>query len=177
MNTLSNLFDLCIFNSKSGYFALVYDHKIIKNWENESAEELVFLTTSKYQSIGIIDKEVFYSFGENYKTRNKMFVAINYITCKAEYKERFEELFATRAKAIDRMPGFRYLHVLKQNKGDGDYLIVSHWDAEENFAKWTTSPEFIKGHQRGFQDLKEAKTMGEEPPMKSDFKTYTLIAE
>lgn len=106
-----------------------------------------------------------------------MFVAINYISCKEEYKERFEELFGTRAKAIDRMPGFRYMHVLKPNKDDCTYLIVSHWDAEEHFAKWTTSPEFIEGHQRGFLDIKEAKARGEEPPMTSDFKTYTVIAE
>lgn len=106
-----------------------------------------------------------------------MFVAINYITCKEEYKERFEELFGSRAKAIDRMPGFKNMHVLKPTKGNGDYLIVSQWDAEENFAKWTTSPEFIEGHQRGFQDIKDAKARGEEPPMTSDFRTYTVIAE
>ena len=37
---------------------------------------------------------------------NKKFVAINYIACEQHYRERFEELFATRAHAIDRMPGF-----------------------------------------------------------------------
>ena len=37
---------------------------------------------------------------------SKPFVAINYIDCNADYKERFEELFGSRAKAIDTMPGF-----------------------------------------------------------------------
>ena len=106
-----------------------------------------------------------------------MFVAINYITCKEEYKERFEELFKSRAKAIDKMPGFRTMHVLKPNDGQGDYLIVSHWDAEENFANWTNSPEFIEGHRRGFKDIREAKENGIEPPMKSNFKTYSVIAD
>jgi heme-degrading monooxygenase HmoA len=36
----------------------------------------------------------------------KKFVAINYITCESDYRQRFEELFASRAHAIDRMPGF-----------------------------------------------------------------------
>jgi heme oxygenase (mycobilin-producing) len=40
-----------------------------------------------------------------------MFVAINYISCKEDYKKRFEELFDSRAEAIDRMPGFRNMHV------------------------------------------------------------------
>jgi heme oxygenase (mycobilin-producing) len=42
-----------------------------------------------------------------------MFVAINYITCTEQYRERFETLFGTRAKAIDRMPGFRHMEVLR----------------------------------------------------------------
>lgn len=106
-----------------------------------------------------------------------MFVAINYISCKQDYTERFETLFATRAKAIDRMPGFKNMHVLKPNDGIGDYLIVSHWDNEECFQKWTNSSEFIEGHRRGFADVAKARQEGQEPPMKSTFKTYKVIAE
>lgn len=105
-----------------------------------------------------------------------MFVAINYISCKEDYKPRFEELFSTRAKAIDKMPGFRNMHVLRP-KDDGDYLIVSHWDTEEEFQAWTKSEAFIEGHKRGFEDLKKAKERGEESPMTSDFKTYEVIAD
>ena len=38
--------------------------------------------------------------------KEKNFVAVNYIDCKPFYKERFEELFGSRAKQIDTMPGF-----------------------------------------------------------------------
>ena len=106
-----------------------------------------------------------------------MFVAINYISCQDSYKERFEELFSTRAHAIDRMPGFKYMHVLKPTNNNGDYLIVSHWENEENFKNWTRSMEFIEGHKRGFKDVEEAKKAGIEPPLKSTFKTYKVIAE
>lgn len=34
------------------------------------------------------------------------FVAINYIDCEPDYVNRFEELFGSRAQAIDKMPGF-----------------------------------------------------------------------
>ena len=104
-----------------------------------------------------------------------MFVAINYITCKENYRERFEALFATRARAIDSMPGFRHMQVLKPDDASGDYLVISHWDSEKHFRKWNNSPTFLEGHRRGFTDISEARKKGQEPPMKSVFKTYTLL--
>lgn len=104
------------------------------------------------------------------------FVAINFIRCEEHYVARFEELFSTRAKAIDRMPGFVNMEVLKPKKDGEPYLIVSHWKDEADFKKWTNSPEFLEGHKRGFEDLRLAKERGEEPPMTSSFVTYEVIA-
>ncbi len=104
------------------------------------------------------------------------FVAINYITCTPEYRERFEYLFRTRARAIDRMPGFRGMYVLRPQREGDPYLVVSHWDSEEHFRAWVQSPEFLEGHRRGFEDIREAKARGEQPPMTSDFRTYEVIA-
>ncbi len=104
------------------------------------------------------------------------FVAINYITCKPEYRERFEHLFQTRARAIDRMPGFRGMYVLRPQREGDPYLVVSHWESEAHFKAWLQSPEFLEGHKRGFEDMRSAKERGEEPPMKSDFRTYEVIA-
>lgn len=106
----------------------------------------------------------------------KKFVAINYINCEPHYRERFEELFASRARAIDRMPGFVDMQVLRPN-GEGEYLIVSHWASEEAFKIWTTSPEFLEGHKRGFDDIRKAREQGLKPPMSSSFKTYEVIAK
>lgn len=104
------------------------------------------------------------------------FVAINYINCKDNYKERFEELFDSRVHAIDRMPGFINMEVLKPSDGSNVYLIVSHWDSKESFKDWTKSPEFLVGHKRGFEDIRIAKENEDEIPMTSDFKTYEIIA-
>lgn len=121
------------------------------------------------------------------------FVAVNYITCRPEYRARFEELFATRAKAIDRMPGFCGMQVLRpegkpkrpknapkgvsQPRDDqGAYLIVSYWRRPEDFEGWTGSPEFLEGHRRGFEDVRKAKEAGEEPPMASTFVTYSVVS-
>ena len=105
----------------------------------------------------------------------KNFVAINYITCQPEYAGRFEELFGSRAKAIDTMPGFIDMMVLKPSKAGEPYLVVSHWESEAAFKMWTNSPEFIEGHKRGFEDIRRAKEAGQPSPMSSDFKTYQVL--
>jgi heme oxygenase (mycobilin-producing) len=104
------------------------------------------------------------------------FVAINFIRCEESYASRFEELFATRAHAIDRLPGFINMQVLKPSDQKDEYLIVSHWKSEEDFKAWTKSPEFIEGHKRGFEDIRLAKERGEKPPMSSSFRTYQVLS-
>jgi heme-degrading monooxygenase HmoA len=106
----------------------------------------------------------------------KNFVAINYIRCQEDYKTRFEELFGSRAHAIDRMPGFVDMQVLKPQGANDAYLIVSHWESEAAFKTWTSSPEFIEGHKRGFEDIRKAKAEGKTAPMTSDFKVYEVIS-
>jgi heme-degrading monooxygenase HmoA len=106
-----------------------------------------------------------------------MFVAINYITCRDEYRERFELLMSSRTRAIDTMPGFIKMEVLKPINAINDYLIISHWKSEEDFSAWKASPQFMEGHKRGFSDMAKAKREGLESPMKSNFKTYTMLAQ
>ena len=112
----------------------------------------------------------------NAQTTDDGFVAINYINCSADYAERFEHLFQTRAHAIDRLPGFRQMYVLKPTSANDNYLIVSHWDSEEHFKDWTRSPAFLEGHKRGFEDLRKAKEAGARAPMQSEFKTYSILS-
>lgn len=107
----------------------------------------------------------------------KEFVAINYIDCDPDYKNRFEELFASRAHAIDRMSGFKSMRVLRPSDGNSAYLIVSFWETEDAFKTWTQSPEFIEGHKRGFEDIAKARAEGKTPPMKSSFKTYEVLTK
>jgi heme-degrading monooxygenase HmoA len=108
-------------------------------------------------------------------TNSKGYVAINYITCKPDYRDRFEELFKTRKKAIDEFPGFRNMHVLKPTQDGDTYLIVSHWDSDESFREWTKSEAFLEGHKRGFEDIAIARKKGLEAPMRSEFKTYQIL--
>ncbi|BBO23179.1 heme-degrading monooxygenase HmoB [Candidatus Nitrosymbiomonas proteolyticus] len=104
------------------------------------------------------------------------FVAINYISVRNDYALRFEELFATRAHAIDRVPGFVEMFVLRPDREGEAYLIISQWEDESGFRAWVGSSEFAEGHQRGFDDIKAAKAAGQEPPMTSSFQTYRIVA-
>jgi heme-degrading monooxygenase HmoA len=104
------------------------------------------------------------------------FVAINYISCDEHYCDQFERMFKTRAGAIDRMPGFISMEVLKPNDRSA-YLIVSRWKDEAAFQGWMKSPEFLDGHKRGFDDLKRYKERGEQPPLRSDFKLYRILTD
>jgi heme oxygenase (mycobilin-producing) len=103
------------------------------------------------------------------------FVAVNYIEAEPEYIERFEMLFKSRAHAIDTSTGFQSMHVLKPNNPEDAYLIVSYWDSEDQFKAWNKSPAFTEGHKRGFGDMKAAHKEGTKPPMKSTYKTYTIL--
>jgi heme-degrading monooxygenase HmoA len=68
------------------------------------------------------------------------------------------------------------MRVLRPQKPEEPYLIVSHWTSEDAFKGWTESPEFIEGHKRGFEDIRQARERGEEPPMTSSFQTYSIVA-
>lgn len=115
--------------------------------------------------------------GKKEKETSKMFVAINFITCRTEYRPRFEELFSTRARAIDRMPGFISMQVLRSKDDDNNYLVVSQWEGAAAFQTWEKSAEFLEGHKRAFQDIKLAKDAGQDSPMTSTVHTYEVIVQ
>lgn len=106
---------------------------------------------------------------------NKNFVAINTIRVEPSYCGRFEELLIHRAHEIDKCNGFIEMYVLKANKEIAQYLIITFWDSEENFLAWKNSESFIKGHARGFNDIKAAIAEGHKPPMQSEIETYTIL--
>lgn len=105
-----------------------------------------------------------------------LFIAINTITCHPSYAARFEALFESRKGAIDRVPGFIRMMVLRPRKPHSSYLVVSEWENAGCFQAWVGSPEFHEGHKRAFEDLAEAKARGDEPPMVSEFATYEVFA-
>ncbi len=111
------------------------------------------------------------------RPRNGEFVAINSIACTDAYRERFETLFKSRAHAIDKLPGFHNMVVLKPSSGTGDYLVVSYWDDRASFENWHKSSAFAEGHRRGFDDVRQARERGEQPPMTSHMELYDILCD
>ncbi|MCS7219437.1 MAG: antibiotic biosynthesis monooxygenase [Thermus sp.] len=85
-----------------------------------------------------------------------MFVVMNRIPVKPEYADRFEEVFRTRARLVDRMPGFIRNLVLRPKDPEDPYIVMTFWESEEAFRAWTESPEFREGHARSGTLPKEA---------------------
>jgi len=108
-------------------------------------------------------------------SREPAFVAVNFIACTPEYRPRFETLFASRAHAIDGAPGFLEMRVLRPDREGSEYLVVSHWSDRAAFDAWRTSPAFLEGHRRAFEDLKVAREAGQPAPMTSRFETYDVV--
>ena len=111
------------------------------------------------------------------RPRPAEFVAINSIICNESYRERFEALFRSRAHAIDGLPGFRNMVVLKPNHDGEAYLVVSYWDDRASFENWHASSAFAEGHRRGFEDVRQARERGEESPMTSRMQTYEVLCD
>jgi heme oxygenase (mycobilin-producing) len=105
------------------------------------------------------------------------FVAVNFISCQDSYRERFEQLFRSRAHAIDRVPGFRHMVVLRPERAGGDYLVVSFWLDRGAFDAWRKAPEFAEGHRRGFEDVRQAREQVGQPPMTSRMETYEILTD
>ncbi len=76
-----------------------------------------------------------------------MFVMMNRMSVPEDYREKFEEMFSTRAKAVDRRPGFVKAEILRPTKGN-EYIVMTHWESEEDFNGWVGSSEYREGHQR-----------------------------
>ncbi|WP_105318463.1 antibiotic biosynthesis monooxygenase family protein [Thermus tenuipuniceus] len=85
-----------------------------------------------------------------------MFIVMNRIPVKPEYADRFEEAFRTRARLVDRMPGFIRNLVLRPKTPGDPYVVMTFWESEAAFRAWTESPEFREGHARSGILPKEA---------------------
>jgi heme-degrading monooxygenase HmoA len=78
---------------------------------------------------------------------NRMFVA-------PEYAEAFEELFRSRARLVDGMPGFIYNQVLRPCREDDPYVVLTFWESHAHFKDWVDSDAFKEAHA-GLRTLPE----------------------
>lgn len=101
-----------------------------------------------------------------------MFVMMNRMTVPDEYRDKFEMMFRTRAKAVDRRPGFVSAEILRPESGN-EYIVMTHWESQEHFAEWTRSDEYREGHRR----VGEFKDASGKLVLTSKVETYKVFAE
>ncbi|MGJ3241204.1 MAG: antibiotic biosynthesis monooxygenase family protein [Anaerolineae bacterium] len=77
-----------------------------------------------------------------------MIVTCNRIPVNPEHAEAFEERFADRSALVDGMPGFISFQLLRPQKAEDPYIVMTFWESKEHFQAWTQSDEFKEGHAR-----------------------------
>jgi heme oxygenase (mycobilin-producing) len=85
-----------------------------------------------------------------------MITVANRLYVSPEYAEAFEKVFRTRAKLVDRMPGFVSNQVLRPVNDGDPYIVFTIWNSREDFMNWVRSEEFVKGHAQSGTLPKEA---------------------
>jgi heme-degrading monooxygenase HmoA len=85
-----------------------------------------------------------------------MFIVMNRITVSEGRQQDFEKTFTERDRAVDLMPGFVDLQVLRPAEGR-TYVVLTRWKTREDFQKWTESEAFIAAHRKQSPGLAEGR--------------------
>jgi heme-degrading monooxygenase HmoA len=101
-----------------------------------------------------------------------MFVMMNKMTVPQDKREMFEQMFSSRAKAVDRRPGFVKAEILRPKEGN-EYIVMTHWESESAFEGWVGSAEYREGHKR-VGEFKGADGRGE---LTSKVEKYEVFAD
>lgn len=95
-----------------------------------------------------------------------MFVVMNRITLTEGREQEFEKTFIDRDRAVDQMPGFIDLQVLRPSEGR-TYIVMTRWTSREAFDAWTTSEAFLAAHR------KQSPGFAESRPVLETYEVFT----
>jgi heme-degrading monooxygenase HmoA len=85
-----------------------------------------------------------------------MFIVMNRIPVAEGREQDFEKTFIGRDRAVDKMPGFIDMQVLRPSEGR-TYVVLTRWQSQEAFTAWTTSEAFIAAHRKQTPGLAEGR--------------------
>jgi hypothetical protein len=74
-----------------------------------------------------------------------VFVTMNRIPVRPEYREAFEEAFRQRARLVDRAPGFLRNLVLRPKNPEDPYIVLTFWESEAAFFGLDGKPRLPPG--------------------------------
>jgi len=101
-----------------------------------------------------------------------MIVVMNRMTVPEEFRERFEQVFGSRAGAVDKRPGFIKAEILKPSQGN-EYIVMTYWESEKDWEAWVGSGEYKEGHKR----VGEFKNSDGKIALSSKIEKYEVFAE
>ena len=83
-----------------------------------------------------------------------MFIATNRIKVKTGFGDTLEEMFKARG-AVQDHSGFISFELWKMHKTPDheEFLVVTHWETEEDHHTWTRSDAFRSAHAGGPPDF------------------------
>jgi len=78
-----------------------------------------------------------------------MFIAMNRFQVRPGHEEEFEEVWRTRDRRLDGVPGFKEFHLLRGPSQADFTLYSSHtlWATKQDFDAWTKSEAFREAHR------------------------------
>lgn len=85
-----------------------------------------------------------------------MIAVMNRIPVNPAYAEAFEARFSDRAALVDGMDGFVSFRLMRPNKPEDPYVVMTFWETQTHFEQWTQSAEFQQGHARAGRLPREA---------------------
>lgn len=85
-----------------------------------------------------------------------MVIVMNRIPVAEGREQDFEKTFMERDRAVDRMPGFIEMQVLRPSEGR-TYVVLTRWKSREAFRQWTESEAFISAHRKQSPGLAESR--------------------
>jgi heme oxygenase (mycobilin-producing) len=83
-----------------------------------------------------------------------MIVVMNRIPVTEGRELEFEKTFTERDRAVDQMPGFLGMQVLRPSEGR-TYVVMTRWISLHAFQQWTQSEAFISAHRKQSPGLAE----------------------
>lgn len=85
-----------------------------------------------------------------------MVIVMNRIPVAEGRELDFEKTFTERDRAVDQMPGFIDMQVLRPAEGR-TYVVLTRWKSREAFEQWTHSEAFTSAHRKQSPGLAEAR--------------------
>jgi heme-degrading monooxygenase HmoA len=85
-----------------------------------------------------------------------MVIVMNRIPVAEGREQDFERTLTGRDRAVDKMPGFIDMQVLRPTEGR-TYVVLTRWQSQEAFKAWTSSEAFIAAHRKQTPGLAEGR--------------------